>query len=118
MLPPVMCSVATKKQIGRHGGCPLTQFQAGAPLERVHIDFLGALPKTERGNEHILMIVDQFTKWVECIPLPNQTAELTPHAIVRDFFTRFGYPFQLLSDQGRSFESKLFSALCEAMQIH
>ncbi|MEW8546441.1 MAG: DDE-type integrase/transposase/recombinase, partial [Candidatus Thiodiazotropha sp.] len=81
-------------------------------------DFLGPLPKTERGNEHILMIVDQFTKWVECIPLPSQSAELTAQAVVNDFFSRFGYPFQILSDQGRNFESKLFSALCEAMQIH
>ena len=31
-------------------------------MERVHIDFLGPLPKTAAGNEHILMMVDQFTK--------------------------------------------------------
>ena len=113
------CDVCSRnKKPNRQARCPLTQFRAGAPLERVHIDFLGPLPKTDRGNEHILMIVDQFTKWVECIPLPNQTAEMTAQAIIRDFFTRFGYPFQILSDQGRNFESKLFSALCEAMQIH
>lgn len=37
-------------------------------MERVHLDFVGPLPKTDRGNEHILMMVDQFTKWVECVP--------------------------------------------------
>ena len=89
-----------------------------APLERVYIGFLGPLPETERGNEHILMIVDQFTKWVECIPWPSQTAEVTAQAVVNDFFARFGYAFEILTDQGRNFESKLFSALCEAMQIH
>lgn len=95
----------------------MTKFHAGAPLERVHLDFLGPLPKTERGNEHVLMIVDQFTKWVECIPLPSQSAEITAQAVVNDFFSRFGYPFQIMSDQGRNFESKLF-ALCEAMHIY
>ena len=101
MLLPVMCAVTTKKK-NRQARCPLTQFRADEPLERVHIDFLGPLSKTEQGNDHILMIVDQYTKWVECIPLPNQTAEMTTQAIVRDFFTRFGYPFQILSDQGRN----------------
>jgi hypothetical protein len=45
-------------------------------MERDHLDFIGPLPRTERGNEHILMMVDQFTKWVECIPLPSQSAEV------------------------------------------
>ena len=47
-------------------------------MERVHIDLLGPLPKTAAGNEHILMMVDQFTKWMEIIALPSQTAENCP----------------------------------------
>lgn len=100
------------KKRDRHGHCPLTEYQAGDPMERIHIDFLGPLPKTHQGNEHILMVVDQFTKWVECIPLPSQTAEVTAKALVDCVFSRFGVPFQLHSDQGRNFESKLFSELC------
>lgn len=38
-------------------------------MERVHLDFVGPLPKIDGVNEHILMMVDQFTKWVECVPL-------------------------------------------------
>ena len=89
-----------------------------APMERVHIDFLGPLPKTPRGNENIFIMVDQFTKWVECIPLPSQTAEVTAKAAVDHFFSRFGYRFHIFSDQRRNFESKLFAALCNALQIH
>ena len=106
------------KKADRYSKCPLTEFQAGAPMERVHIDFMGPLPKTSRGNEHILMMVDQFTKWVECVPLPSQSAELTAKAAVNTFFSRFGCPFELHSDQGRNFEGKLFSALCKALAIH
>ena len=64
------------------------------------------------------MMVDQFTKWVECIPLPTQTAEETAREAVDHFFSRFGFPFQVYSDQGRNFESKLFRELCKALQIH
>jgi hypothetical protein len=56
-------------------------------MERVHLDFIEPLPRTERGNEHILMMVDQFTKWVECIPLPSQSAEGTARAAVNQFFS-------------------------------
>jgi hypothetical protein len=45
-------------------------------MERVHLDFMGPLPKTRKSNEYVLMMVDQFTKWTECIPLPSQTAEI------------------------------------------
>ena len=112
------CDVCSRNQKpNRNARCLLTQFRAVAPLERVHIDFLGPLPKMDRGNEPIQMKVDQFTKWVECLPLPSQIAEVTAQAVVNDF-SRFGYPFQILSDQGRNFESKLFSALWNAKQIH
>ena len=79
---------------------------------------IGPLPKTSQGNEHILVMVDQFTKWVECVPLPSQTAEVTAHAAVREFFGRFGCPLQIFTDQGRNFESRLFVSLCNALQIH
>ena len=87
-------------------------------MERVHLDFLGPLPKTPRGNETILMMVDQLTKWVECIPLLSQTAVETARVAVDHFFSRFGYPFQVFSDQGRNFESKLFVEFCKALDIH
>ena len=66
------CFVCSKnKKNKRYRKFPLTEYQARAPMGRVHIDFIGPLPKTEQGSEHYLMMVDQFTKWVECIPLPS-----------------------------------------------
>ena len=99
----------------KHG---MIEFHAGAPLERVHLDFLGPLPKTARGNEYVLMIVDQFTKWVECLPLPSQTAEQTARAFVDQFIARFGCPLQIFTDRGSNFESVLFKEVCELLRIH
>jgi transposase InsO family protein len=63
------------------------------------------------------MMVDQFTKWVECIPLPSQSAEKTARAAVNQFFSRFGCPFQVFTDQGRNFESSLFREMCDLLHI-
>ena len=38
------CSACTQnKKNKRYGKVPLTEYQAGAPMERVHIDFIGPL---------------------------------------------------------------------------
>ena len=42
---------------------------AGYALEPVHIDIMGPLMETQKGNKYILVIVGQFTKWVEAFQL-------------------------------------------------
>ena len=64
------------------------------------------------------MMVDQFTKLVESVPLPSQTAEETARAAVNEFFSRFGYAFYIHTDQGRNFESQLFKSICNLLSVH
>ena len=109
---------STQKKRSKKGKYPLTLYHAGAPMERIHIDFLGPLSKSINGNEYILVMVDQFTKWVEIVPLQSQNAEITAKAVIDNFLSKFGYPFQIHSDQGRNFESKLFHSVCELLKIH
>ena len=63
-------------------------------------------------------MVDQFTKWVECVPLPSQNTEETARAAINYFFSRFGFPYQIFTDRGTNFESNLFKQLCERLRIH
>ena len=113
------CSVCNKnKPAHRKNKFPLTQNHAGLPLEKVHIDFIGPLPESASGNQHILVIVDQFTKWLEVIPLPSQKAEVTAQALVDHFFARFGSAAQIVTDQGTNFESTLFKQVCKLLGIH
>lgn len=106
------------KKPTKHAKWEMTCYHSGVPMERVHIDFLGPLPRTAQNNQYILMAVDQFTKWVECIPVPTQTAEETAKAIVNQFFSRFGIPFEILTDRGSNFESALFTELCALLKIN
>ena len=66
-------------------------------MERVHIDILGPFPPSKSGNVYILMMIDQFTRWVECMPLKDQTAEVVARSAVYNFFSRFGLPSELHS---------------------
>ena len=44
-------------------------FHTGYALERIHIYIMGPLMETQKGNNYILVIVDQFTRWVEAFLL-------------------------------------------------
>ena len=98
----------------RHG---LGDYQAGARLERVHLDLLGQLPLSERGNRYVLMVVDQFTKWLSCITLPDQSAGTVAESFFEEFVTLLGCPTQIHTDQGRNFESGFFAELLRSLEI-
>ena len=82
-------------------------------MERVHIDILGPFTPSRSGNIYVLVMVDQFTKWVELAALPAQNAELTTKAFLDHFIVTFGCPLEVHSNQGRNFESNLFQAFCQ-----
>ena len=93
----------------------MKQFNVGAPLERVALDIVGALPTSSRGNKYILIVGDYFTKLMEAYPLANQKVETVAEVFVREFVSHFGVPLQLHSDQGRNFESVLFNEMCKLL---
>ena len=47
--------------------------------------------------------------------MPNQEAETIATELVDKFFSRFGIPLSIHSDQGAQFESMLFQQLCELL---
>ena len=111
----VNCS--TQKKANLTARAPLINYQAGNPLDRVHIDILGPFPISRSGNRYVLMLIDQFTRWLEAYPLPDQTAEQVARVVVDQFIARFGSPLYIHSDQGRNFGSDLFGSVCELLDI-
>ena len=112
------CSVCNRQKTGtRKAKAGQISYHAGSPMERVHIDILGPLTESRRGNKYVLVMVDQFTKWVECCALADQTAEVVARVFVDQIIARLGCPLELHSDQGRNFESKVFKEICELLEI-
>ena len=107
----------TFKKPSKKAKAPLMSYHAGAPAERVHLDILGPFTPTKSGNRYILMLICQFTKWIEAYPLPDQTAESVARALIDNFISRFGCPLQIHTDQGANFTSCLFQAVCNILDI-
>lgn len=111
----VTCASANGPQKRRVA--PMRQYNVGAPFERIAIDVAGPFPSTDRGNRYILVAMDYFTKWVEAYALPNQEAVTIAEVLVKELISRFGIPLELHCDQGRNFESQLFTELCRILGV-
>lgn len=111
------CDKCSARKTAKTIRAPLGQYLVGEPMERIAIDILGPLPKTELGNKFILVMCDCFTKWTEAIPIPDQETNTVIKAFVNEFVCRFGTSLQLHSDQGSNFESKAFKQMCSFLKI-
>jgi hypothetical protein len=100
----------------KHQACmqPMT---TGNPMERLGIDLCGPFPESYDGKIFILTCTDYFSKWTECIPLPDKQAHTVAKALVDNVFTRLGCPWEIVSDQGPEFDNKLLKSLCERFHI-
>lgn len=114
-----MCTVCQQfKSSGQSRKAALKDYRKGEPMERVCIDIVGPFPVSGRGNKYALVVTDWFTKYVEIYPMPNQEAETVAQALTREYFSRYGVPLELHSDQGTQFESRLFQEICHLLGIH
>lgn len=84
-------------------------------MERVSVDIMGPFSPTEKGNRYVLVAMNYFTKWPEAYAIPDQEAVTFADALVEGLFSRFGPAEVIHSDQGRNFESGIFSAMCERL---
>ncbi len=112
------CHVCNQnKKLNTTPRAPLREFHSGFPMERVHLDILGPFNKSTSGNVYILMIICQFTKWLDIIPLTDQTAETVAREFLAKVISYFGCPLEIFTDQGSNFQSNLFKAFCDLMEI-
>ena len=65
---------------------------------------------------HYLLVVDYFSKWPCAVPLKTITSASVITELKR-FFIDFGVPEQLVSDNGKQFDSAEFRQFCNALKI-
>ncbi|KAL0160841.1 hypothetical protein M9458_044566, partial [Cirrhinus mrigala] len=78
------------------------------PFERIGMDVVGPLPKSARGHEHILVVVDYATRKATAKTIAQELFQL---------FSRVGIPKEILTDQGTPFMSRLMVDLCRLLRV-
>ena len=62
-------------------------------------------------------ITDHFTRFSQAYVTANQQAATAARVFVREFVNNYGWPTKILTDQGQTFNGKLFMALCKEAKI-
>lgn len=111
------CLRCQQCKIHRHTSSELSSFPPADRFQHVHIDIVGPLPPTRHGYRYLITMIDRLTRWPEAIPTDEITAEVVAKAIYEQWISRFGCPQTITTDQGRQFESQLFTYLTRIMGI-
>ena len=91
------------------------------PMELVHVDYV-SMEVTVATQEkpvvkNVLVIVDHFTRYIQAFVTKNHTAHTTARVLYNNFFSVFGFPQKLMSDQGTKFTRDMIAAMCKLLGI-
>ncbi len=88
------------------------------PWSHIATDFITDLPLS-RGYTTILTVIYRFSKVCRLIPLPKlPTALETAESLCDHVFIFYGLPEDIVSDWGPEFTSRVWSAICQKLNIN
>ncbi|XP_071901084.1 uncharacterized protein [Coffea arabica] len=87
------------------------------PFFQWRIDLLGPLLRAPGGYEHLVVIIDYFTKWVEAEPLNTISSRSVQKFLWKNIVCRFGIPRALISNNGRQFTDSSLQDWCSELGI-
>ena len=106
------CIPCQQQKISRHIKPPIIRFPTGNRFEVLHLDIVGPLPMCQ-GKSYLLTMIDRKTRWPEVVPISSISATTIAKQLVSTWFSRYGIPNHIITDQGTHFEGSLFQSLSE-----
>ena len=108
------------KQFEAKGELPgMEPIMCTQPMELVHVDYVGMevtmAAKEKPVVRNVLVVVDHFTRFVQAYMTKNHTAYTTARVLYNNYFSIFGFPQRLMSDQGTEFTGDVIAALCKLL---
>lgn len=87
------------------------QYVVERPWQRIYTDLMGPYPRSKKGNTHLLIVLDQFTKFVLLHPIRTANAASINNFLESSVFHVFGIPEVVFSDNGAQYISREFEKL-------
>ena len=98
---------------GRHVKPQLHLIFVNRPFQVLGVDM--DLPTTERGNKHVVLFQDYFSKLPLVYPVSNQKTVILVAILTKEVIPLFGVPEALLLDRGTNLLSQLVSDVCSRL---
>ncbi|KAL0851475.1 hypothetical protein ABMA28_007272 [Loxostege sticticalis] len=107
----IPCLLANRKE-GKQEGFLQPIDKGETPLHTLHLDHVGPLTETRKQYNHILTVVDAFTKFTWLFPTKStSTKEVLDKLKIHQHV--FGNPERFITDRGTAFTSNDFRQHCE-----
>ncbi|KAL0210764.1 hypothetical protein P9112_009062 [Eukaryota sp. TZLM1-RC] len=87
------------------------------PFESLHCDSIGSLSADIYVYKYIVHFVDAFSKFCILVPTKDLKATTIVNALISSVYSVFGAPRRIHSDNGPEFANKIFSLLCQFLNI-
>lgn len=81
------------------------------PFDRIAIDTIGPLPRSENHNVYALTMICELTKYLIVAPIPNKEAKTMAKAIFENLILIHGPVKEIISDKGTEFVNSIVSEL-------
>eukprot|EP00253_Pinus_taeda_P005717 PITA_05717 len=81
------------------------------PFEKWGMDFVGPVNPPSKKKSYIIVCTDYMKKWAETKAIKATTKEKVAEFLRKNIFYKFGYPRELVIDQGSQFTSNLIEDL-------
>jgi IS30 family transposase len=81
------------------------------------IDIVGPVPVSNKGNNNILVMIEYATRYVIAVPLKDTKAPTIVKKFIKYVINSEGIPSELLTDQGKNFQSTTMKELCKQLGI-
>ncbi len=104
------------KGMGSDRPPPLRPIPVSRPFQILGVDIMD-LPKTSRGNKHVIVFQDYFTKWPMVFAIPDQKTHQIVDILIKEIVPTIRVPENLLSDRGTNIISHLMAEVCKALGI-
>jgi hypothetical protein len=113
------CHYCNERKVHRNGkkNEKKAGLESNYPFQKISLDVTGPLPRGPLGEQYILGIIDNFSRFVTLVPLKRVTAETVGKALFEKWVTLFGIPEVIHSDRGTEFENRLMFHLCQLLGI-
>ena len=100
---------------------PMQPIICTEPMKLVHIDHIGMEVTVATDKKpivrNVLVVVDHFTRYVQAFVTKNHMVRTTARVLYNNYFSVFGFPQRLMSDQGTEFCGKVIAAMCSLLGI-
>jgi hypothetical protein len=94
---------------------PLHPIVIVGPFTKWGVDFMDCNPASVGGHQHIIVVVDYFTKWEEAMPTIKFDGKTATFFVFNQIIVWFKIPREIVIDHGSHFQNEMMTELASKL---